>query len=86
MDVICIGEALVDFLPERAGRRVAEVERWTRCSGGSPANVAVGLARLGAPGSRALPRSPPRCRPGSVLGDVVDVVVGLACEDRLTQR
>ncbi len=46
MDVICIGEALVDFLPERPGRRVAEVETWTRCSGGSPANVAIGVARL----------------------------------------
>ena len=48
LDVVCVGEALVDFLPERAGRRVADVERWTRCTGGSPANVAVGLARLGA--------------------------------------
>jgi fructokinase len=48
LDVISIGEALVDFLPERPGRRVAEVEKWTRCSGGSPANVAVGVARLGA--------------------------------------
>ncbi len=48
LDVVCVGEALVDFLPERAGQRVAEVERWTRCSGGSPANVAVGLSRLGA--------------------------------------
>jgi fructokinase len=48
LDVVCVGEALVDFLPESAGRRVAEVEKWVRCSGGSPANVAVGLARLGA--------------------------------------
>lgn len=48
LEVICIGEALVDFLPERPGARVADVERWTRCSGGSPANVAVGLSRLGA--------------------------------------
>lgn len=48
MDVLCIGEALVDFLPERPGQRVREVERWTRCVGGSPANIAVGLARLGA--------------------------------------
>lgn len=47
LDVVCIGEALVDFLPEHAGKRVADVERWTRCSGGSPANVAVGVARLG---------------------------------------
>lgn len=48
LDVLCIGEALVDFLPERSGQRVREVERWTRCVGGSPANMAVGLARLGA--------------------------------------
>lgn len=48
LDVICIGEALVDFLPERPGLRVRDVERWIRCTGGSPANVAVGLARLGA--------------------------------------
>lgn len=48
LDVLCIGEALVDFLPEQAGQRVREVEKWTRCVGGSPANIAVGLARLGA--------------------------------------
>lgn len=47
-DVICIGEALVDFLPLQPGRAVSEVDTWRRCSGGSPANVAVGLARLGA--------------------------------------
>src|SRR5579863_3373976 len=46
-DVICVGEALVDFLPESAGKPVRDVERWTRCSGGSPANVAIGLSRLG---------------------------------------
>src|SRR5689334_17269422 len=47
-EVICIGEALVDFLPEEMGQKVRDVERWRRCTGGSPANVAVGLARLGA--------------------------------------
>ncbi|MFN7130580.1 MAG: carbohydrate kinase family protein, partial [Myxococcales bacterium] len=47
LDVLCAGEALVDFLPEGKGKRVRDVERWTRCSGGSPANVAIGLARLG---------------------------------------
>lgn len=46
-DVVCVGETLVDFLPDRRGLQVHEVERWTRCSGGSPANVAVGVARLG---------------------------------------
>lgn len=48
LDVICIGETLVDFLPERPGVRVRDVERWLRCTGGSPANVAVGVSRLGA--------------------------------------
>ncbi len=47
-DVLCIGEALVDFLPEEPGQKVRDVERWRRCTGGSPANVAVGVARLGA--------------------------------------
>ncbi|MBM4380117.1 MAG: carbohydrate kinase [Deltaproteobacteria bacterium] len=47
--VVCMGEALVDFLPERPGARVRDTVTWTRCSGGSPANVAVGLARLEAP-------------------------------------
>lgn len=48
LDVICVGEALVDFLPDGPGRKVGEVDVWTRCPGGSAANVAVGLARLGA--------------------------------------
>ncbi len=46
-DVLCIGEALVDFLPDRAGRKVRDVESWLRCTGGAPANVSVGVARLG---------------------------------------
>jgi len=41
------GEALVDFIPESPGR-LADVERFARRAGGAPANVAVGLARLGA--------------------------------------
>jgi len=52
IDVICLGETLVDFLPEQPGVRVRDVPRWVRCSGGSPANVAVGVARLG--GSSAM--------------------------------
>ena len=47
-DVVCLGEALVDFLPARRGQRVRDVARWTPCLGGAPANVTVGLARLGA--------------------------------------
>ncbi|MFT3706977.1 MAG: carbohydrate kinase [Archangium sp.] len=47
-DVVCLGEALVDFLPSKRGARVREVSNWTPCLGGAPANVAVGLSRLGA--------------------------------------
>ena len=47
MDVVCIGEALVDFLPNRRGAQVRHVTQWTPCLGGAPANVAVGVARLG---------------------------------------
>lgn len=48
LDVICVGEALVDFLPERPGQPVHAVERWLRHPGGAPSNVAIGTARLGA--------------------------------------
>jgi fructokinase len=48
LDVVCMGETLVDFLPSESGRRVREVSSWTPCIGGSLANVSVGLARLGA--------------------------------------
>lgn len=45
IDVVCVGEALVDLLPNRRGP-LEEVESFHRCVGGAPANVAVGLARL----------------------------------------
>ena len=48
LDVLVIGEVLVDFMPRTAGKKVRDVEDWKRCVGGAPANVAVGLARLGA--------------------------------------
>ncbi|AGN00733.1 sugar kinase, ribokinase [Salinarchaeum sp. Harcht-Bsk1] len=40
------GETLIDFVPETA-EPLAAVERFDRRAGGAPANVAVGLARLG---------------------------------------
>ena len=46
LDVLCLGEALVDLLPDRRGR-LEDCERFDVCSGGAPANVATGLARLG---------------------------------------
>jgi fructokinase len=47
IDVLCFGEVIVDFFPERRGIKLREAERFTRHLGGAPANVAVGLARLG---------------------------------------
>lgn len=47
LEVVCFGETLVDFLPPAPGQRVRDVPAWHPCTGGSPANVAVGLARLG---------------------------------------
>lgn len=38
--VWCLGDAVVDLLPEGNGRLI-------QCAGGAPANVAVGVARLG---------------------------------------
>jgi fructokinase len=48
VSVVCFGEALVDLLPDRRGR-IRDCERFEVRSGGAPANVAVGLARLGVP-------------------------------------
>ncbi len=46
-DVICIGEMLIDFVPTVAGVGLADVPAFKKVAGGAPANVAVGLARLG---------------------------------------
>jgi len=46
--VLVAGECLVDFLPDAPGP-LADVESFTRRAGGAPANVAVGVARLGEP-------------------------------------
>ena len=42
------GETLIDFVPETP-EPLADVESFDRRAGGAPANVAVGLARLGRP-------------------------------------
>ncbi|WP_323171745.1 carbohydrate kinase [Natrialba sp. PRR66] len=44
--ILVAGETLIDFLPERPGSLTA-VDSFDRRPGGAPANVAVGLARLG---------------------------------------
>ncbi len=48
MRALVAGETLVDMLPGSTGP-LATVERFDRRFGGAPANVAVGLARLGDP-------------------------------------
>ncbi len=48
LGVVSFGEALVDFLPSVRGR-LRDCDSFSMHSGGAPANVAVGLARLGVP-------------------------------------
>ncbi len=44
--VACLGEILIDFIAEEIGSLVS-VSTFQKCPGGAPANVAVGIARLG---------------------------------------
>ena len=48
-DVICLGEALIDFIPLESGVSLMEVSGFKKAPGGAPANVAAGLAKLGNP-------------------------------------
>ncbi|MCS7051350.1 MAG: PfkB family carbohydrate kinase, partial [Thermomicrobium sp.] len=46
-DVVSCGELLIDFVALQRGVRLAEASAFRRAAGGAPANVAVGVARLG---------------------------------------
>ncbi|EFN55549.1 hypothetical protein CHLNCDRAFT_134013 [Chlorella variabilis] len=46
--VVSVGEALYDCLADQLGKPKEEVTSWTPYPGGAPANVATGVARLGA--------------------------------------
>jgi fructokinase len=46
---VCLGEALIDFVPTEGGLGLARTDAFKKAAGGAPANVAVGLARLGVP-------------------------------------
>ena len=48
MDIVCLGELLVDMFPAEQGRRLVEVSAFLPKPGGAPANAAVAAARLGA--------------------------------------
>jgi fructokinase len=45
--VLALGELLIDFVPEQRGVTLAEARTFLKAPGGAPANVAVGVARLG---------------------------------------
>jgi fructokinase len=47
-DAICMGELLIDFVPVSTGTDLLTAHAFQKAAGGAPANVAVGLARLGA--------------------------------------
>ena len=47
VDVVCLGEILVDLVPAMRGDSLATAHTLVKAAGGAPANVAVGLARLG---------------------------------------
>jgi len=47
--VVCSGEALIDFVSQRSGVDLAGAPGFEKAPGGAPANVAVALARLGTP-------------------------------------
>jgi len=46
-DIITFGEALIDFVPTTNGVSLSDATTFIKAAGGAPANVAVGLARLG---------------------------------------
>nr|XP_010932642.1 probable fructokinase-6, chloroplastic [Elaeis guineensis] len=45
--VVCFGEMLIDFVPTISGLSLGESPAFKKAPGGAPANVAVGIARLG---------------------------------------
>jgi fructokinase len=49
VDVVCLGELLIDFVPTVTGTSLIDAPAFKKAPGGAPANVAVGLARLGTP-------------------------------------
>jgi len=47
VDVIALGELLIDFVPTVSGVTLIEAPAFKKAPGGAPANVAAGLAKLG---------------------------------------
>ncbi len=49
MTAVCFGELLIDFVSTQRDVSVGEAPGFVKAPGGAPANVAVGLAKLGIP-------------------------------------
>ncbi len=47
VEIVCLGEALIDLISVEKGVSLAQARTFEKAPGGAPANVAVGLARLG---------------------------------------
>ena len=47
VDVISLGEALIDFISLESGVTLEDAPGFEKCPGGAPANFAVACARLG---------------------------------------
>lgn len=47
IDIICVGETLIDFIGEQVEKPIKETKDYHRYLGGSPTNVAINMARLG---------------------------------------
>jgi fructokinase len=47
LDVICLGELLIDFCSTKADISLEDAPAFAKAPGGAPANVAVGVAKLG---------------------------------------
>ena len=45
--IYTIGEALIDFIPDKKGIELKDVENFKKSPGGAPANVASAIAKLG---------------------------------------
>ena len=46
--VLCVGEALIDFVSNNPGEPLKNTEEFIRKAGGAPANVAAAISKLGA--------------------------------------
>ncbi len=49
--VVCLGEALIDFIPLESGVGLMDVDAFKKAPGGAPANVAAGISKLGKVGA-----------------------------------